>query len=107
MFASEVKNMNWVPVTDWSNLTTSSRAADGTWMVDQTDIEGFVENIIRTHSEQLRISYSDFESIFREKNESFFFYQRCLFDGFICVGKDFWRLKELKALLLIPEIPSK
>ena len=104
MFASEVKEINWVPVTDWSNLTASSCAQDGTRMVDTVDIEFFVANTIKNFSEQLRIPYSDFETIFREKNQNFFCYKKQLFDNCICLGRNCWRLKELQALLRVPEI---
>ena len=76
MDASKVRNLRWVPVTDWTGLpkTTWQKEECGgryDYYVSECDINSFVDNIFRDVARKLDVSYEKVGPILREENKAF------------------------------------
>lgn len=105
MKVEELRNLNWVAVTDWSQLTKTHLDNKNNARVGMRDIEHFVENIFRETARKLKVSYVELQPILKVENTAFFSAMQCLFsttiDGF---SKDDERLIELESMFRIPNI---
>lgn len=72
MNAKDISKLNWVPVTDWSELTQTYFTLFGESYVQKTDIEIFIENIFRDIARKLNLSYNDINKIQKEENSAFY-----------------------------------
>ena len=106
MRANEVKNLNWVPVTDWSNLPQTVFDWFNCSYVGETDVYNFADDIFRHTARKLEIPYSELKPILEEENSAF--YETCarLFYCYKGLAPNDKRLTNLKSLLRIPEAPK-
>lgn len=81
MNAKDIRKLNWVPVTDWSELTQTYFDFFGKPFVSKTDIEIFIENIFKDIARKLNLSYNDINRIQKEENSSFYKTMKSLFQG--------------------------
>lgn len=72
MNAKDISKLNWVPVTDWSELTQTYFTLFGESYFQKTDIEIFIENIFRDIARKLNLSYNDINKIQKEENSAFY-----------------------------------
>lgn len=104
MQVNEVKKLNWISVSDWSELSRTYIDFYGDAYVGERDVEFFVENLFRVIARRLNISYSELIPILREENSAFYSEKVRLFGIFDGVFKDSDCLLELQRLLRIPDV---
>lgn len=108
MDASKVRNLRWVPVTDWTGLpkTTWQKEECGgryDYYVSECDINSFVDNIFRDVARKLDVSYEKVEPILREENKAFEETKGRIFLKYNRVAENDESLKRLEKMLRIPE----
>lgn len=103
MKAEEVKNLTWVPVTNWKRLTKTSTDIWGNYTVSKQDIECFVEKIFNDVAKKLNISYKELKPILREENSNFYLFLERIFHGYSGLEVSNIRLIELENILRIPD----
>lgn len=106
MYANEVKNLKWVPVSDWSELTMTNFNSWDTAFVGKSDVESFVENAFKDVARRLNIPYTELEPILKEENSAFYSTKDRLFKQFSGVSKTHSRLLELEKMLRIPDVTT-
>lgn len=106
MYANEVKNLKWVSVLDWSELTMTHFNRWDKAFVGQTDVDSFVENVFKDVARKLNIPYTELEPILNEENSAFYSTKERLFKKYSGVSKDYLRLLELEKMLRIPDVTS-
>lgn len=107
MHANEVRNLKWVPVTDWSELTmTYYDTRDDVFFVGKLDVESFVENIFKDIARKLNISYAELKPVLQEENSAFYSTNYRLFKEFYGVSNTFPHLLELEKMLRIPDVTT-
>ena len=106
MYANEVKNLKWVSVSDWSELTMTHFNTWGTAFVGKSDVESFVENVFKDVARKLNIPYTELEPILREENSAFYSTKDRLFKNYNGVSKTHSRLVELEKMLRIPDVTT-
>lgn len=111
MRAAEVRNLNWVPVKDWSNLPQTILDFFEHSYVGEEDIYNFVDSVFRHTARKLEIPYSELKPILEEENSAF--YETCArlfrpyFKGTLRgLDPNDELLDNLKSLLRIPEVPK-
>ena len=72
MQANEIKNLKWIPVTDWSKLTAIEFDFWGDSFVGNGDIKNFVDNVFKDVARKLNISYKELGQILKEEISAFF-----------------------------------
>lgn len=106
MNAKDIRKLNWVPVTDWSELTPTLFSF-ATPYVGKRDIKNFIENIFRDISRKLNISYTDINTIQKEENSAFYKTIKSLFQGlFSYFNKNDPSLLALEKMLRVPDVDS-
>lgn len=106
MYANDVKNLKWVPVSDWSELTMTNINSWGTAFVGNSDVESFVQNVFKDVARRLNILYTELEPILKEENSAFYSTKNRLFMQFGGVSKTHDRLLELEKMLRIPDVTT-
>lgn len=106
MEAKDIRKLNWVPVTDWKELTQTYFNFRNGKYVQKGDIESFIENICRDIARKLNISYTDIFPILKEENSAFYGTMKRIFDENIYYGIADNSLTELKQLLRVPDVES-
>lgn len=106
MYANEVKNLKWVPVADWSELTMTNFNIWDDAFVGKSDVESFVENVFKDVARKLNIPYTELEPILKEENSAFYSTKDRLFKQFGGVSKTHSRLLELEKMLRIPDVTT-
>lgn len=106
MKAKDIKKLNWVPVTDWKDLTQTYINLYNGKYVRKEDIECFIENICRDIARKLNISYIDIFPILKEENSAFYGTMKRLFihNSFYSIADN--SLMELEQLLRVPDVES-
>ena len=94
MQAKEIRNLKWVPVTDWNSIS-----GVGNLRIRVDYIESHVEIIFRKIAKELEIPYKKLEIILKEMN--FDFYDRLYNYSESVPLQEFY---EIKKLLRIPDI---
>lgn len=107
MHANEIRKLNWVSVTDWSELSKTRVviSKDGN-NVSNEDIDSFVENIFRSIARRLNMTYSELEPILKEENSAFYSTKARVFGRFGGVPANDACLLELQKILRIPDVTS-
>lgn len=107
MYANEVKNLKWIPVLDWQELTmTSFNVWDDAAYVGNSDVESFVETIFKDIARKLNIPYAELEPILKEENSAFYSTKDRLFKKFNGISKTYPCLIELEKMLRIPDVTT-
>ena len=106
MYANEVKNLKWVPVLDWSELTMTNFSDSNKAFVGKSDVENFVENVFKDLARKLNIPYTELEPILIEENSAFYSTKDRLFKKYKGLSKTNLRLLELEKMLKIPEVTT-
>lgn len=107
MNAKDIRKLNWVPATDWSELTPTLFSF-ATPYVGKRDIKNFIENIFRDISRKLNISYTDINTIQKEENSAFYQTMENLFSTrYDCFDKKAPSLLTLEKMLRVPDVDSK
>lgn len=106
MNAKDIRKLNWVPVTDWSELTPTLFSF-ATPYVGKRDIKNFIENIFRDISRKLNISFTDINTIQKEENSAFYQTMENLFSTrYDCFDKNSPSLLTLEKMLRVPDVDS-
>ena len=104
MKLEDVKNLKWIPVTDWNGLTTTDFNKGNAFVTDD-DVENFVDNIFRDVSRKLDIPFNDLITILRSENASFYEVKERLFEKYnFSIDSD--SLLQLQKLLRVPDVDS-
>lgn len=106
MYANEVKNLNLVPVLDWSELSMTHFNQRSEAFVGQADVDSFVENVFKEVARKLNIPYTELEPILKEENSAFYSTKGRVFKQYSGVSKVHLRLLELEKMLKIPDVTS-
>lgn len=106
MHANEVRNLKWVPVSDWSELTRTSFNTFEDAFVGKSDVESFVENVFKDVARKLNIPYSELEPILKEENSAFYSTKDRLFRQSNFISKNCSCLVELERMLRIPDVTN-
>lgn len=106
MKAKDIRKLNWVPITDWSELTQTHFVGYCKSYVKKADIENFIENIFRDISRKLNIPYPDIFAIQYKENSAFYSTMNILFNRFSYLEKDNPSILRLEKLLRVPDIDS-
>ncbi len=107
MNAKDIRKLNWVLVTDWSELTQTYFTLFGESYVQKTDIEIFIENIFKDIARKLNLSYNDINRIQKEENSAFYKTMKSLFqDLFSYFNKYDPSLLALEKMLRVPDVDS-
>lgn len=106
MYANEVKNLKWVPVADWSELTMTNFNIWDDASVGKSDVESFIENVFRDVARKLNIPYTELKPILKEENSAFYSTKDRLFNQFSGVPKAHSRLLQLEKMLRIPDVTT-
>lgn len=102
MHATDVKNLNWISVTDWGNLQMTSLTFDG-YKVGKKDIKNFAESVFRDVARKLNITYKELYPIFKEEKQSFYSACQKLFGQHLAFDKNDDNLIKLQSMLMIPD----
>ena len=103
MKPEEVRNLNWVKVEDWGEITATYDNM-GTRLITNNDIIAFVENIFRDVARKLDIPAKKLLPIMQDENNAFFQIKSDIFAIYEAVGPESEEFLELKKLLRVPEI---
>lgn len=103
MKPEEVRNLNWVKVEDWGEITATYDNM-GTRLITNNDIIAFVENIFRDVARKLDIPAKKLLPIMQDENNAFFQIKSDIFANYEAVGPESEEFLELKKLLRVPEI---
>lgn len=106
MYANEVKNLKWVSVSDWSELTMTEFGGWNKEFVGKSDVESFVENVFKDVARKLNIPYTELEPIFKEENSAFYATKDRLFKHFKGVLRVHPSLIKLEKMLKIPDVTT-
>ena len=107
MNAKDIRQLNWVPVTDWSELTQTYFTLFGESYIQKTDIEIFIENIFKDIARKLNLSYNNINRIQKEENSAFYKTMKSLFqDLFYYFNKYDPSLLALEKMLRVPDVDS-
>lgn len=104
MRAEEVRNLNWVKVENWGDITQTEYGRFNKRFIGKEDIDCFVENIFREIARKLDIPSKELLPILKEENQPFYKIKKNIFSkysGILSKEKEFI---ELKSLLRIPDI---
>ena len=104
MKPEEVRNLNWVKVENWKDITMSNYGDDNKMYIGKEDINSFVESIFRDISRKLDISSEKLIPLLKEENESFYKIMEKFYSKYTGLGMGSTEFKELKTLLRIPDI---
>jgi len=105
MNANEIRNLNWVTVSDWSDLTMTAPGFDGP-LVGESDVNNFVENTFREVARKLRLPYEEVAPILKEENSSFYALKENFFMRQAFTSKRNEVFLEVQKMLKIPDVPK-
>lgn len=103
MKPEEVRNLNWVKVEDWGEITATYEEK-GERYITNNDIIAFVENIFREVARKLDIPAKKLLPIMQDENNAFFQIKSDIFADYDAVGPESKEFLELKKLLRVPDI---
>lgn len=104
MEAKDVKSLSWKKVTDWSELSASSRDLEGHYYVCAKDVNIFVENVFRDIARKLGIPYEQLQPVLQAENSAFYSLKKRIFRIYAVYGRMNDRLIELENTLRVPDI---
>lgn len=108
MLATDVRNLPWVPLEDWSELVESYGYGTPK-RIAKSDVKHFLNRLFRRITCQLKLPYEEFEPIVEEKNAEFY---RELEELYLYANSGYWlvfnepKLLELQKLLKVPKLPN-
>lgn len=103
MNAQEIRNLNWIQVENWEDITTY-KGSDGKRYIGNNEVIAFVENIFRDIARKLDIPAKELLPILEEENNAFFSIKSEIFKKYAGLGRYSDEFEELKTLLRIPDI---
>ena len=104
MKAEEVRNLNWVKLKNWDDITQSEYGDYGKRYIGEVDVDSFVENIFREIARKLDIPANVLLPILEEENDPFYRVKKKYYSKYSGLGSSSEEFSELKTLLRIPDI---
>lgn len=103
MKPEEVRNLNWVKVEDWGEITATYEDRNGS-LISENDIIAFVENIFRDVARKLDIPAKKVLPIMKAENNAFFQIKAEIFSNYEAIGSQSEEFLGLKKLLRVPDV---
>lgn len=102
----DIRNLNWIPVRDWSSLPATGMAISQ--YVTKTDMENFVEMIFREKARKLHIPYTEIESILKDENTPFYSTLNTTFErvDYMGLSRASEKVLTLQDMLRVPDVHS-
>jgi len=106
MKAEDVRNLKWIQLKNWDDITMTNYNDEGKRFISEKDLDIFVENVFKDICRTLNISIEELLPILKEENKSFYeaksiHYSK--YTGFTQAAEEF---KEMKKLFKIPDVKT-